>query len=215
MAIVAAESVIALVAAWVLVAGGIGTINAWLGTHLPIGAPFRRIILLGFIVVTYIRMTLMITVLLKRNIGWQEAASVPFAFGLYYVGFALLGGTCPAPFGPLDLVALALFVTGASINTVSELLRRRWMDAAENRGELYTGGLFRYSRHMNYFGDLIWVSAWALFTRNPWSAIIPAFLFCFFAFYNVPILDKHLAEKYGAAFEAYRKRTKGLIPFVL
>ena len=68
---------------------------------------------------------------------------------------------------------------------------------------------------MNYFGDLIWVSAWALFTGNPWSAIIPVFLFCFFAFYNAPILDKHLAEKYGAPFEAYRKRTKGLIPFVL
>jgi len=36
-----------------------------------------------------------------------------------------------------------------------------------------------------------------------------------FAWYDVPLLYKHLEEKYGASFQACRKRTKGLIPFIL
>lgn len=214
-AVVVGQTIMALIAAWVLFLGGIDTINAWLGTHLAVAPVSRRVLLFAFILVTYLRITLMITVFLKRNIGWQEAAAIPFAFALYYLGFSLLGGTRPAPVGLPDVIAILLFVIGAGINTGAELLRHRWRSDSRNRGKLYTGGLFRYSRHANYFGDLVYVSAWALLTRNPWSAIIPVFLFCMFAFYNVPALDKHLAEKYGADFAAYRARTKGFIPFLL
>jgi protein-S-isoprenylcysteine O-methyltransferase Ste14 len=213
--IVGGQTIIAVIAIWILVLGGIGTINVWLGTHLSVAPLSRRIVLLVFLVVTYLRITLMVAVFLKRNIGWQEAAAIPSGFALYYLGFSLLGGTRPVPFGSLDVVAIVLFAIGAATNTVGELLRHTWRTDPANRGRLYTGGLFRYSRHANYFGDIVWVSAWALLTRNPWSAIIPVFLFCMFAFYNVPLLDKHLAEKYGTDFETYRKRTKGLIPFLL
>gem|GEM_PF-2489823 len=46
------------------------------------------------------------------------------------------------------------------------------------------------------------------------SASIPIFLFCFFAFYNAPKLDVYLKEKYGADYDAYAKKTKMLIPFL-
>ena len=35
-----------------------------------------------------------------------------------------------------------------------------------------------------------------------------------FLFVNVPVLDSHLHEKYGAAFDEYASRTWKLIPFV-
>ena len=68
--------------------------------------------------------------------------------------------------------------------------------------------------HINYFGDLLWVTALALITRNVWSTVIPVFLFCFFAFYNIPKLDAHLGQKYLKQFTDYQKRTKRLIPFI-
>ena len=215
VAIITAETVCAAFALWILHLGGIETANSWFGHRLEAALPFRRLVLFLFVVVTYIRMTVMIIVLLKRSIGWEEAVSVSFAFLIYYVGFSLLGAFEAAPFGILDGIAIALFALGAGINTTSELLRHLWKRDPRNGAKLYTGGLFRYSRHINYFGDVVWVSAWALFTRNPWSAVIPVLLFCMFAFYNVPLIDKHLSGKYGRAFEAYRKRTKGLIPFIL
>jgi protein-S-isoprenylcysteine O-methyltransferase Ste14 len=68
--------------------------------------------------------------------------------------------------------------------------------------------------HINYFGDVLWVSACAILTRNWYSAIIPALLFVFFVAYNIPKLDKYLRGKYGADFEEYSRRTKRFVPFV-
>mgnify|MGYP001597168018 CR=1 FL=1 len=64
-----------------------------------------------------------------------------------------------------------------------------------------------------YFGDLLWVSGYAVLTRNWYAALIPAFLFCFFAFYNIPKLEAYLRHKYPG-FSDYAKRTKRLIPFI-
>jgi len=44
--------------------------------------------------------------------------------------------------------------------------------------------------------------------------IVPVFLFCFFAFYNAPELDKYLKEKYGKEYDQYAGKTKMLIPFI-
>jgi protein-S-isoprenylcysteine O-methyltransferase Ste14 len=85
-----------------------------------------------------------------------------------------------------------------------------WIVAAGPFGAPGEGG----SRHINYFGDLVWVSAYALLTRNPWSIVIPMLLFVFFRLYNAPQLDRHLREKYPE-FAAYERTTKMIIPFVL
>lgn len=58
------------------------------------------------------------------------------------------------------------------------------------------------------------VVAYAIITRNPWSAVLPVFLFCFFAFYSIPLLDAHLAQIYPDQFADYQKHTKRLIPFL-
>lgn len=174
----------------------------------------RQWLLSAAFVVVYVRMTVTILVLLKRSMGWEEAISVPMAFALYYVGFALLGGGQDNPVGALEIVGGGLFVLGSTINTASEMLRDRFKKDSANKGRLYTGGLFRYSMHINYFGDILWVLGLAFITTNPWAFIIPGLLFCFFAFYNAPMLDRHLKEKYGAAFDEYASKTARIIPFL-
>jgi steroid 5-alpha reductase family enzyme len=116
--------------------------------------------------------------------------------------------------GALDYAAFTLFVFGSFLNTGSEAVRNRFKTIPENSGRLYTGGLFGLAIHINYFGDILWVAACALLTRNWWSTLIPVFLICFFIFYNVPKLDAHLREKYGEEFAEWEKKTKRLIPFV-
>ncbi|HUX12157.1 MAG TPA: DUF1295 domain-containing protein [Spirochaetia bacterium] len=178
------------------------------------GNPVRHMLLVSCFIVVYLRLTVTIFYLLKRSMGWKEAISIPFAFALYYLGFALLGRGSMNPIGGMEAVGTALFVIGSAVNTLSELLRNRWKKNPENRGKLYTGGLFKYSMHVNYFGDLVWVLGLALITSNWWSLLIPALLFCFFAFYNAPMLDRHLAEKYGEEFTRYQARTARIVPFI-
>ena len=146
--------------------------------------------------------------------SWEEAFSIPFAFALYYIGFPLFAGASHGGFAVLGIIGIFLFAAGSAINTGSELLRDQWKKDPAHKGKLYTEGLFRYSMHVNYFGDLLWVTGLALITGNLWSLTVPGLLFCFFAFYNAPMLDKHLAEKYGKEFEEYRSRTKKIIPFI-
>ncbi|MEO7044064.1 MAG: DUF1295 domain-containing protein, partial [Ferruginibacter sp.] len=153
-------------------------------------------------------------VFIKRKIPWAEAFNIPVAFALYYIGFTMLGYSNGSTLGIFDVVGIILFVAGSCINTLAELLRYNWKKNAANNGHLYTEGLFKYSMHINYFGDLLWVSGYALVTGNIYSALIVAFLFCFFAFYNIPMLDKHLSVKYFDEFNGYKRKTKKLIPFV-
>jgi steroid 5-alpha reductase family enzyme len=151
----------------------------------------------------------------ERRIPWEEAFSIPFAFALYLLGFPLLARSASVEFGAIEVLGIGLFVIGSFINTYSEHQRRRFKRRPENKGHLFTGGLFALSMHPNYFGDLLWVSGYACVTRNALSLLIPAFLFCFFYFFNIPKLDRHLREHYGDAFKDYESRTKRLIPFVL
>ena len=176
--------------------------------------PVRMWLLIGAFCVVYIRITGTIFFLLKRPMGWEEALSIPFAFAAYYIGFALLAGGRHAAVPALEIAGALLFLAGSAVNTFSEVLRNRWKKDPANKGRLYTGGLFRYSMHVNYFGDLLWVLGLALITSNPWALIIPVALFGFFAFYNAPMLDKHLAEKYGEEFKSYAARTRKIVPFL-
>lgn len=183
----------------------------WLGWTAPADGT-RRWTVLAFNGVVFVRMTFMMVVLLRRHIPFWEAFSVPLAFATYYVGFALFVLRTTAPPNVLTWIGVALFVLGSLLNTVGEVQRYRWKRRPENEGHLFTGGLFSLSRHINYTGDVLWVAGYALVTGNPWSAIVPVALFCFFAFFNAPQLDRHLAEHYGAEYEAWAKKTKMLIP---
>lgn len=203
-----------LLAYWILFQEG-GTILLK-NLHIvdPAGTLERRVIVFVFSLIVFIRMTFMMIYLLKRKIPWEETISVPLAFALYYIGFALLVYGTKQLLDWWDMFGILLFIAGSFINTFSELQRHFWKSRKENKGKLYTQGLFKYSMHINYFGDVLWVSAYAIVTRNPYAIFIPAFLLFFFIFYNIPQIDTHLAGKYQDQFDAYRQKAKKLIPFI-
>jgi protein-S-isoprenylcysteine O-methyltransferase Ste14 len=203
------------VAGWIYCAGGAEVISGWFsGEPVPAGNVVRRIVLFSFGVVLFIRMNLAFFYFLKRKFDWEEFGGVPFALFVYHIVFALLGVWNDTPIGALDIGAIALFLVGSYFNTGAEWQRKRFKDKPENRGRLYTQGLFRYARHINYFGDTLWVTAWAVVTRNIWSFIIPVALAAAFVFAFIPSLAKHLKVRYGAQYASWAKHTKTYIPFV-
>ncbi|MEK5645781.1 hypothetical protein BK138_35190 [Paenibacillus rhizosphaerae] len=182
--------------------------------YLPVGNVQRNLILFVCCLVTFFRMSWMTIYLLRRGISWSEVGGVLLAFAVYYIGFPVLGSIHDDPLDGVDGIALFLFFTGSLINSLSEWLRDRWKKKEHNQGKLYTGGLFRYAIHINYFGDVIWVCGFAMLTRNIWSGLVPILLLLMFVFQNIPIHDQYLRKKYGLAFEVYEKKTKKLIPFI-
>lgn len=208
------ELILLAISFWILFRDGGTSLLSKIGIHAEAGIYQGRVIVFIFSCIVFLRLTLMMLYLLKRKIPWEESLSVPFAFALYYIGFALLVYNRQAPVGWWDYFGILVFVVGSLLNTLSELQRHFWKQHPENKGMLYTKGLFAHSIHINYFGDFLWVGAYAIITRNPYAVFIPSFLFCLFAFYNIPKLDTYLAGKYKEQFEAYRAKTKKFIPFI-
>jgi len=199
---------------WILFRQGGAWCERYLHLHNAPGATGRRVILFAFNIIIFLRLAYAMIFLLKRKIAWEESVSVPLAFAIYFIGFPLFALPAAASLDGLDWFAVALFVVGCVLNTGGEILRDRWKRNPENRGKIYTGGFFQYSRHINYFGDILWVTAYALVTKNWYAAAIPILLFGFFAFYNAPKLDEYLQEKYGDGYDEYARKTKMLIPLI-
>ncbi len=145
---------------------------------------------------------------LKRKVGWAEAFQVgPFLF-VIQVALAWLGARAAEPWSAVDAVGLVLYVAGSVLNSGSELQRMAWKARPENAGHLYTGGLFRLSRHVNYFGDVVLFSGFALLTRSPWAALVPAVMAAGFVFVHIPMLDTYLEVRYGAEYVEWRQRVE-------
>jgi steroid 5-alpha reductase family enzyme len=70
-----------------------------------------------------------------------------------------LGMLEPAPVGPLVIAGVVLFVVGLSFESVGDWQLARFK--ARHEGQVMDRGLWRYTRHPNYFGDFcMW---WGLF----------------------------------------------------
>ena len=199
---------------WILFQNGGELCESVFNIHNASGDFDRRMIIFIFNVLIFLRLAYMMLFLLKRKIPWEESLSVPIAFSVYFIGFSLFVLPNSIAIDAFDYFAIILFLFGCFLNSASEILRDKWKKQPENKGKIYTQGLFKYSRHINYFGDILWIIAYAIITRNIFAFSIPILIFCFFAFYNAPKLDKYLKEKYGRDYNEYANKVKMLIPFI-
>lgn len=199
---------------WLFFRGGLVALSLSTGRSFLPGAFSSRVLLFSCAVVYFLRVLFGVFYLIRRTMRWGEAIGVGFFVFLVHIFFALLGGTNPHGPGVVAGCGAFLFVVGSYLNSGSEFMRAKWKQDPANQGHLYTGGLFRYSRHINYFGDEVLFIGYALVTDAAWALVVPAFMFLGFVFSNIPALDHYLSRKYGDEFDAYATRTKKFIPFV-
>jgi len=127
-----------------------------------------------------------------------------------------------APLGPLSIMGLLLLIIGFAIETAADAQKFAFKSRREkgSKGWIDTG-LWRYSRHPNYFGEtLLW---WGLFVMvlpslGGWSylAILgPVSITLLLLFVSgIPLLEKSAEARYGgnSAYQDYKKRTSAFIP---
>ena len=181
---------------------------------VQIKGDFFRIILLYVFSITYIlRIIFTLFVFLKRKIPWWESlAGVFLSIILYY--FIQIGSINSNPINVLDFFGILLYLLGSYLNTRSEYGRYKFKRIPNNKGHIFDKGLFKYARHINYFGDVLLFTGFALVSQNVISLIIPFFMGLNFVFILIPAKESYLKEKYGEEFEMYRKHSKKLIPLI-
>ncbi len=123
--------------------------------------------------------------------------------------------------GLLSVIGLLLFVIGFVVETVSDLQKFRFKSRDVNRGKWIESGLWAYSRHPNYFGEIIlWWGLFLLTLRGlrGWQHLTiggPVFITLLLLFVSgIPLLEKSAEAKHGnnPDYVSYRSRTSILIP---
>ncbi|RKZ00447.1 MAG: hypothetical protein DRQ13_00430 [Ignavibacteriae bacterium] len=188
--------------------------DSWLELYKINGDYSRRVILMVCLIIYFFRLLITVFVFLKRKMGWVETILVSglMFFALY--SFAKVGGSSQLPLNAFDVIGIFLFLAGSYLNTASEYKRYAWKKIIENKGHLYNEGLFKHSMHINYLGDIILFTGFALITQSFSLLAIPLIMALNFIFFIIPRLDKYLAKKYGEEFKEYAGKTKKLIPMV-
>ncbi|MEJ2009398.1 MAG: DUF1295 domain-containing protein [Acidobacteriota bacterium] len=199
---------------WLLLGGGLEALRTQFGTHWSLASPARRWLLFAAALIYFLRVLATTFCLLKRKMGWGEATLISVWVVVIEFLFAMLGGVNPRAAGLVTALGVVLYVAGSFLNTGSEFQRKRWKELPENKGHLFTGGLFRYAMHVNYFGDELLFTGYALITGRAWALLVPLLMIAGFLFFNIPELDRHLRAHYGAEFEAYARRTRSFVPFL-
>ena len=118
---------------------------------------------------------------------------------------------------PFVIIGLIIWLIGFSIEAVADRQLRDFIRNPEHKGQLMTQGLWRYSRHPNYFGELtLWwgVGVIALSVPYGWIGLIGPLLISYLLIFvsGVPPTEKAFAGRPGWA--EYESRTSVLVPWL-
>ncbi|WP_120077357.1 DUF1295 domain-containing protein [Aurantiacibacter odishensis] len=119
----------------------------------------------------------------------------------------------------LAWAGIALYAVGLFFEWVGDWQLARFKADPANKGKVMDKGLWRYTRHPNYFGDAcVW---WGIFivalSIAPgaviWTLPGPLFLtFTLVKWSGAGMTEAAMRDKYGEDFAAYVERTSGFIP---
>jgi steroid 5-alpha reductase family enzyme len=116
----------------------------------------------------------------------------------------------------LDALGGLVWLTGFLFEAVGDYQLKRFKQKPESRGKIMTAGLWKYTRHPNYFGEaVLWWGIWlvALSVDSGWAAIISPLTISFLLLKvsGVAMLEKKYAG--NEEFAAYARRTSSFFPW--
>ncbi len=127
----------------------------------------------------------------------------------------------PKPLGAVALIGCLLWVVGFIVEATADAQKSTFNSDPANRGRFVNVGLWRWSRHPNYFGEiLLWIGVTVIaapeFQGWQWLALIsPLFvIFLLTKVSGVPLLEKRGDEKWGddPEYQRYKRDVPVLLP---
>ena len=118
--------------------------------------------------------------------------------------------------GLLDMAGLVIWMLGFIFESVGDRQLLVFKRDPLNKGRIITSGLWRYSRHPNYFGECtLWWGVFLVAMGSPgslWTAVSPLTInFLLLRVSGIPMLERKYEG--DSAFEEYKRRTSPLIPW--
>ncbi len=194
----------------------------------------KGLLVLALVAIWSLRLSIYIT---ARNWGESEdyryqtirANNEPgFAFKSLYIVFGLQGVlawlialpllpaiTSDAALTPVDLFAVALWLLGFVFEAGGDYQLARFKAREDSKGRVLDTGLWRYTRHPNYFGEFCMWWAFYLFavTSGGWWSIASPLLLSFLLLKvsGVAMLEKTISNR-RPKYAEYIRRTNAFFP---
>jgi steroid 5-alpha reductase family enzyme len=117
--------------------------------------------------------------------------------------------------GVLDILGVLSWLIGFYFESVGDWELKQFVSNPSNKGKIMDQGLWKYTRHPNYFGEVTqWWGIWLLALSIPngfFTIIGPITITVLILFVSgIPMLEKKYAGR--PDFEAYKKRTSRFFP---
>lgn len=167
----------------------------------------------------------------KRYVAWRNAWGKWFILRSYFQIFILQGILLFLVVTPVsvvnilrggsitvfDFLGLIVWLIGFYFESVGDKQLKEFLSDPQNKGKILNTGLWKYTRHPNYFGEVTqWWGLWiiSLSMGYPFGLIGiigPATItFLILKVSGVPMLEKSMAE--NPLFDEYRRTTSVFLP---
>lgn len=118
--------------------------------------------------------------------------------------------------GILDYIGVAVWILGFYFESKGDAELARFIKNPENKGKLLRTGLWQYTRHPNYFGEVTqWWGVWLISMSLPgaWMAIVGPLTITILILKvsGIPLLEKRMEE--NPDFADYKRVTNKFIPW--
>ncbi|PIA45330.1 hypothetical protein AQUCO_01700694v1 [Aquilegia coerulea] len=197
---------------------------------------FRQVILSSFVIIWGLRLAIF---LLMRILQWGEdrrfdemrtnigKLAVFWAFQAVWIWTVSLPVTIVnasdrnPSIKAQDIIGWIIWFVGFLIEAAADQEKLVFKNSQENRGKWCNIGLWKISRHPNYFGEIflwwgIFIASTPILKGAEWLVIIgPVFLTLLLLFLSgIPLLEESADKKYGSRgdYKLYKRTTSPLIP---
>ncbi len=134
---------------------------------------------------------------------------------------AIITGGVRMPLGAVGTAGIIIWAIGMLIEIVADRQKSRFKDNSDNDGKFINVGLWAWSRHPNYFGEIVLWTGMAIVALPvlhgwQWATLIsPVFVaFLLIKVSGIPLLEERADKRWSGQddYEEYKRRTPVLIP---
>ena len=134
---------------------------------------------------------------------------------VYLASLPVIAYTTITEFSLLDIIGVSIIALGTLLELIADTQMKAFVKIRKDRSEVLNRGVWRFSRHPNYLGEIsIWfgvVLTLILSHFNYWYFLVGALInLLMFLFISIPMEEKHF-EEYKPDYEQYKKETHMLL----
>lgn len=118
----------------------------------------------------------------------------------------------------IEVAGAFVWLLGVSGEALADWQMKQFKARPENRGKVCQEGLWRWSRHPNYFFEsVVWWGFWIFACGSPWgwTTLYAPLLILHFLLRvtGIPLTEKCAVDSKGAAYREYQRTTSAFVPW--